>query len=103
MEILAGDNSWRLTRPVEIAVAGGKARLSTLRVSWQDFIPEGEAALNITDIDLHGFLDLLAGPNWTGSSALPSMASVSVKRRSPHPAKLLHRPSAGLCVCKISR
>ena len=52
MELLAGVNSWRSTRPLEIAVAGGRARLSTLRVSWQDFIPQGEAALSITDLDL---------------------------------------------------
>ncbi len=53
MEFLAGANSWRSTRPLEIAVAGGRARLSTLRVSWQDFIPEGEAALSLTDVDLY--------------------------------------------------
>jgi len=52
LEFLAGVNSWRSSRPLEIAVAGGRARLSTLRVSWQDFIPQGEAALSITDVDL---------------------------------------------------
>lgn len=52
LEILAGANSLSSTRPLEIAVAGGRARLSTLRVSWQDFVPEGEAALNVTDVDL---------------------------------------------------
>ncbi len=53
LEFLAGVNSWLLTRPLEIAIAGGKAHLSTLRVSWQDFIPQGEAALSITDVDLY--------------------------------------------------
>jgi len=53
MEILAGVNSWRLTRPLEIIVAGGRARLSSLRGSWHNFIPEGEAALSITDVDLY--------------------------------------------------
>lgn len=52
LEFLTGVNSWRTTRPLEIAVAGGRANLSTLRVSWQDFIPQGEAALSITDVDL---------------------------------------------------
>ena len=53
MEFLAGVNSWRTTRPLEIVVAGGRAHLSTLRLSWQDFIPQGEAALSITDVDLY--------------------------------------------------
>jgi len=66
MELLAGANSWRLIRPLEIAVAGGRARLSALRVSWQDFLPEGEAALSLAAVNLHEVSQVFAWPELDG-------------------------------------
>jgi len=66
MEFLAGDNSLRNTRPLEISVAGGSARLSTLQFSWQDFIPEGEAALSITDVDMYEVSRSFDSPEMNG-------------------------------------
>jgi hypothetical protein len=66
LELRAAANHWQLTRPLEVAAAGGRARLNALQLSWQELTPAGEAALSIEDVNLTELSRVFGWPELDG-------------------------------------
>ncbi len=66
LELQASTNRWHLQQPLELAVAGGKMRLTALQLDLPELVPQLQASLEVQDVELHQIAKSMAWPEMGG-------------------------------------